>query len=93
MSSINNMQDSKSLSEIDKKEFFVSRCFEKNKNNVLVKHLIESFNDFVLKKLDDIIDGFNPIKINSDYLQEENIFKNNVNITISNPTITKPMIT
>jgi DNA-directed RNA polymerase II subunit RPB2 len=93
MSSINNMQDSKSLSEIDKKEFFVSRCFEKNKNNVLVKHLIESFNDFVLKKLDDIIDGFNPIEINSDYLQEENIFKNNVNITISNPTITKPMIT
>lgn len=78
--------------EQEKKEFFIKKCFEQNKSNILVKHLIDSYNDFVFKKIDDIIEGFNPIEISSDYIQEKGFYKNNIKLIIKNPSITKPQI-
>jgi DNA-directed RNA polymerase beta subunit len=77
----------------DKKQFFINKCFEQNKTNILIKHLTDSFNDFIFKKLDDIIEGFNPIEINNEYLPDYGVYKNNLKLTIKNPTITKPYIT
>lgn len=71
--------------------FLIDQCFGQNKR-YLVKHLLDSYDDFMLRKLDDIIDGFNPIIINHTLMPEENVYKYNLNIEIKNPLITKPII-
>ena len=61
-------------------------------DNSLVKHQIESFNDFVLRKIDEIIEGFNPIEIHHTYLAEKEKFKYMLSLNISNPILSKPFI-
>ena len=66
---------------------------KKNKGYQLVKHLLDSYNDFVLRKLDNIIDGFNPIQIHYQWMPELEKFKYILDIDIKNPVLSKPMIT
>jgi DNA-directed RNA polymerase beta subunit len=67
--------------------------FQSGSGNHLIKHQIESFNDFLLRKLDQIIRGFNSIEIQHQYLGPElNCFKYILVINITNPTISKPVI-
>ena len=66
---------------------------KKNKGYQLVKHLLDSYNDFVLRKLDNIIDGFNPIQIHYQWMPEYEKFKYILDIDIKNPVLSKPMIT
>jgi DNA-directed RNA polymerase beta subunit len=62
--------------------------------NQLVKHQLESYDDFLTRKLDQIIKGFNTIEIQHQYLgQEINLFKYVLSIDIVNPVIGKPTIT
>jgi hypothetical protein len=62
-----------------------------NENN-LVKHQTESFNDFVLRKIDEIIEGFNPIEVHHQYLPELERFKYILSVSIINPVLSKPII-
>ena len=64
----------------------------KHKNHQLVKHQIEGFNDFILRRLDQIISGFNTIDINHTYMPEVGKFKYIISIDIKNPVINKPTI-
>jgi len=59
--------------------------------NVLVKHQIESYNEFLDKKLVQIIQGFNSIQIFHNYNEEIGDFMYKININILQPSITKPM--
>lgn len=70
----------------------VDAYFKPNKGQQLVKHQIESFNDFVLRKIEQIIDGFNPIEVNHQYIPETETFKHMLSITIENPVLVKPII-
>lgn len=70
----------------------VDEYFKPNKGYQLVKHQIESFNDFVLRKIDQIIEGFNPIEINHGYNPETEKFKYRLSLVIENPTLMKPII-
>lgn len=70
----------------------VDEYFKPNKGHQMVKHQIESFNDFVLRKVNQIIEGFNPIEINHQYNPENEKFKYSLSITIENPTLMKPII-
>ena len=63
-----------------------------NKGYQLVKHLLDSYNDFIGRKLDDIIDGFNPIMIHHSYLPDVEKFKYIMSISIKNPVLSKPLI-
>jgi len=58
--------------------------------NILVHHQIESYNEFIDKKLVQIIQGFNPIQICHQYTPELKDFKYKVNLKITNPTLSKP---
>jgi len=61
--------------------------------NQLVKHQLESFNDFLLRKLEQIIKGFNTIEIQHQYLGPDlNCFKYVLAIDITSPVIGKPII-
>lgn len=70
----------------------VEAYFNENKGQQLVKHLIDSYNDFVLRKIDNILEGFNPIEIHHQYIPEKNAFKYTLSIEVKNPTLAKPMI-
>ena len=70
----------------------VDSYFKVNKGYQLVKHQLESFNDFILRKLEQIIDGFNNIEIHHQYIPEVNKFKYILIIEIKNPCLNKPVI-
>jgi len=70
----------------------IDSYFKVNKGYQLVKHQLESFNDFILRKLDQIIEGFNDIEIHHQYLPEIGKFKFILIIKITNPVINKPVI-
>jgi DNA-directed RNA polymerase II subunit RPB2 len=58
----------------------------------LVKHQIDSYNDFVLRKLEHVILGFNPIEIYHEYTPTFDSFKYILRIDITNPILAKPTI-
>ena len=70
----------------------IEEYYKPSKGYQLVKHQIESFNDFILRKVEQIIDGFNPIEINHQYNPETEQFKYCITIVIENPTLMKPLI-
>lgn len=60
--------------------------------NSLVLHQIESYNEFIDKKLSQIIQGFNPIQICHNYKENVKDFAYKIFITIANPSLSKPII-
>jgi len=70
----------------------IERYFQQNISKTLYKHNFDSYNDFILTKLDQIIDGFNPIKIFYKFNTTHNKFEYEYNITIKNPVLAKPVI-
>lgn len=59
--------------------------------NYLVRHQVESYNEFLDKKLSQIIQGFNPIQVCHNFSQELGEFKFKINLNVLNPNITKPI--
>lgn len=70
----------------------INKYFQQDKGNFIIKHILASYNDFIFKKIDDIINGFNPIEIYSDYIENKDLYKYQLSITIKNPQISKPII-
>jgi len=72
--------------------------YKENNNYQLVKHLIDSFDNFIMCKIDDIIEGFNPIEIVHQYLpqlsEKEGVpmYQYYLYITIHTPILGKPVI-
>lgn len=70
----------------------VSSFFDQTRGDAIVKHALDSFNDFIHRKLDQIIDGFNPIVIHHKHIPDKDMYEYQMSIHINNPVITKPMI-
>lgn len=70
----------------------INAHFKEDKGYQLVKHLLDSYNDFVLNKIDNIIDGFNPIEVYHQFMPELQKFKYAIHIEIKNPILSKPII-
>jgi DNA-directed RNA polymerase II subunit RPB2 len=71
---------------------FLNDYFKGDDAYTIVKHQIDSYNDFVLRKMDQIIEGFNPIDLFHRFMPERGLFKYVLSITIENPVLSKPMI-
>ena len=68
-------------------------CYFAGRNGQqLVKHQIDSYNDFVSRKLEHIIDGFNPIDICNSYMPEHGCYRYVLSVSLQNPTLSKPVI-
>ena len=76
-------------------------CYFSGRNGQhLVKHQIDSFNDFISRKLEQIIEGFNLIDVCNTYLPAGSAAGNNaagcykyiVSISMQNPTLSRPLI-
>ena len=61
--------------------------------HVLVQHQIGSFNEFVDKKIGQVINGFNPIQICHQFREDIQDFVHKIAIRIVNPTLSKPYFT
>lgn len=59
--------------------------------NVLVRHQIESMNEFMEKQLLQIIHGFNPIQVCHNYNTDVGDFKYKLHLNIIKPTMAKPI--
>lgn len=70
----------------------IYKYFSVNKGYQMVKHQVESFNDFILRKLDQIIEGFNMIEIQHQYIPEKECYKYVLSMEVKNPIIYKPII-
>jgi DNA-directed RNA polymerase beta subunit len=70
----------------------IETYFGQNQGEAVVKYVLDSFNDFVHRKLDQIIEGFNPINIYYKYMPEKDMFEYQLTMEIHNPILTKPMI-
>ena len=70
----------------------IDKLFKYNKGYQMVKHQLETFNDFLLNKLEQIIDGFNPIEIHHQYMVDHEKFLHILTVEVSNPVLCKPMI-
>ena len=70
----------------------LSTYFSHNQELQLVKHLLDSYNDFVLKRIDQILEGFNPIEVFHGYDAQLNGHRYEISIEITNPVLTKPTV-
>lgn len=70
----------------------IQSYFEESNSKCLIHHQIESYNDFVLNKLEQIIEGFNDLQIHHKYIPELDDFKYTIYINVSKPVMTRPTI-
>jgi DNA-directed RNA polymerase II subunit RPB2 len=72
----------------------IEEFFTYDKNFELVKHNINSYDDFVEKHIDDIIQGFNPVNIVHDLMRVDQhvgpLYRYMIEIHIKNPVLERP---
>lgn len=61
--------------------------------HLLVRHQIESYNEFLDKKLQQVIHGFNPIVMCHNYDTTLHEFTQKLSVSVTNPRISKPLFT
>lgn len=70
----------------------IESYFKEEEGKLLINHQIQSFNDFILNKIEEIIRGFNTIEVYQKFNHELDKFEFLVEIDVINPVITKPII-
>lgn len=70
----------------------INAYFTEFKDTHLVKHMLDGFNDFALRKLEQVIEGFNPIQTYHQYVPEADAFRHVLSIDVSNPVLSRPTI-
>lgn len=70
----------------------IDKMFKYNKGYQLVRHQLETYNDFLLNKLEQLIEGFNPIEIHHQFIPEAEAFQHVLKVELSNPILSKPII-
>ena len=59
----------------------------------LVSHQIRSFDEFVLNQMEEVIDGFNTIKVQDKFSEELKKHGIVISVDVKNPVLARPMIT
>ena len=70
----------------------IKSMLEQDKKTYLIKHHLDSYNDFIETKIPEIISQNNPLSIYHDYDMETNSYKFEIIMNFVNPNITKPYI-
>jgi DNA-directed RNA polymerase beta subunit len=88
-------QTNTNLSDAEVQQFtwqMVYSYFTTGRCSQVVKHQIDSYNDFVMRKMEQIIEGFNPIEIYHQYAPEHEAFRYVLTVTMDNVVVAKPLI-
>ena len=67
--------------------------FKEYGTDALVKHQLDSFNDFMYNKIPDIISQVNPLVVYHNFLEEHNKYKYEIQIRFKDVSFTEPIIT
>lgn len=59
--------------------------------NFLVRHQLDSYDDFVTHKIGAIIEGFNDLDLHFNWLPQHSDYEVKMHITVSNPQLTRPV--
>lgn len=90
------MKDISVKMDFEKKTWeVIDNHFKINKGHQFIKHQLESYNDFILRRLEYIIEGFNTIDINHQFILSDNPepqYKYAMKISLKNPILRKPLI-
>ena len=70
----------------------IKAAFNENNGNLLIKHHIDSFNDFMDVKIDEIVKQFNPLSIYNNYNEKTNSYKYEINIEFGQIYFKPPII-
>jgi DNA-directed RNA polymerase II subunit RPB2 len=70
----------------------VRSYYQQSHPKCVIKHQIESFNDFIMNKIDQIINGFNDLQVSHKYIPAIDDFKYNIKLTFSDPKMVRPMV-
>lgn len=73
----------------------VDRLFGSDRAKIsrnLIAHQLESYDDFVTNKIEEIINGFNPVKIYHKYQSSVSDFKHKIELNVLNVKLSKPSI-
>ena len=70
----------------------IEKFIKENNYNALIRHHLESFDDFMDNKVEQIVKQFNPLSIYSDYDQNDNVYKNEIMIEFGNIYYNYPII-
>ena len=97
---IGKMEDLENLEDLYNsigKDFpwtLINSYFDKENLQRLVRHQLESYNDFIERQIPNTINMFNPVTINSehDYDKENDKYKLEITITFDNFGIYRPQI-
>ncbi len=72
--------------------YIIKSMLEQDNKTYLIKHHLDSYNDFIETKIPDIISQNNPLSIFHDYDTETNSYKFEIIMNFVNSKITKPYI-
>ena len=85
------IHDNNELPTWDILDAFFKQGGDTDCSNNIVRHQIESFNEFIDKQLIQIIQGFNSIQVCHNYNQTIGNFKYKIHLNILKPSLTKPV--
>ena len=74
-------------------KYILGSYFKQFNGKELVRHQLESYNDFMENKIPDIISQANPLVVYHDYDHKFNKYKYEIQIRFKNPCFTEPIIT
>ena len=87
------MFESQKSFDCNKESWDVIRAFFQNSNSTqLIRHQIDSYNDFILNKIPNIIGQFNPVTICHDYNPEKNCYNYELYVKFGKSYLGKPQI-
>ena len=61
-------------------------------NRLLIRHHLDSYDDFMDKKIEAIVKQFNPLSIYNDYDVDNNNYRSEINIEFGNTYFSSPLI-
>ena len=67
--------------------------FEQNNGKILIRHQLDSFNDFIRDKIPDIISQTNPLIVYHEYNDKLNKYKYEIQVRFNDVCYTEPIIT
>ena len=79
-----NMEDSWSI---------IDSHFTQYGNKIFIKHQLDSYNDFIINKIADIISQSNPLVVYHELIEDLNKYKYEIQIRFNNSYFTEPIIT
>ena len=68
----------------------VEKYVTERRGGNLVKHQIESFNEFILHRIPSIISSCNNVDVNADYIPEMKLHRHKLSMCMENPRLTRP---